>query len=135
MSTPTLYLEVLTPVKTLFSGFIRSVTFPGPDGEVGALPGHALLVSKLGAGVVTAEDENGDTIRFFCSGGFVEVSGGDIAVLADVAERDTEIDVDRAARSSQRAQERIASGRPDIDYVRANASLRRALDRLRAAHR
>ena len=135
MSAPTLYLEVLTPEKTLFSGFIRSVTFPGPDGEVGALPGHALLVSKLGAGVVAAVDENGDTVRFFCSGGFVEVSGADIAVLADVAERDAEIDVDRADSSRQRARDRIMSGRPDIDYVRANASLRRALDRLRAAQR
>jgi F-type H+-transporting ATPase subunit epsilon len=135
MTAPTLYLEVLTPEKTLFSGFIRSIAFPCPDGETGVLPGHALLVSKLGAGVVDAVDENGDAVRFFCAGGFVEVAGGDIVILAHVAERDSEIDADRADRARMRAQERLASGRADIDYARANASLRRALDRLAAVRR
>lgn len=130
-----MYLEILTPEKSLFSGFVRAFYFPGETGCLGILPGHALLLTKVGVGVATAISENNEELKFFCAGGYAEVNGREIFLLANVAERAEDIDPERAAKARERAEKRVFSGSAEVDYVRAVASLERSLDRLRIAHR
>lgn len=126
----TLHLDIVTPDKNLYSGRVARVGIPTVDGEIGVLPGHADLMARLGCGVLTLTDTDGRERRFFCRDGFVEVKGEDTSIMADVAESEGEIDAARAERARRRAEERLSSGAPDIDYSRAAASLYRALQRL-----
>jgi len=82
--------------------------------------------------MITCVKVDGEEIRFFCAGGFAEVLHEGVVVLADIGERDDQIDVDRAALAQKRAEQRLFSGSPDVDYERAAAALQRAVERLRA---
>lgn len=128
-----LQLEVVTPERRLLSEQVNSVTVPGRGGEMGILPGHAALISELQTGVLSY-DEDGTTFQLHVSGGFLEVSGDRVSVLADVAERPDEIDTDRARRAREVAEKRLSgqSG-AEIDIDRAQAKLMRNLVRLQLA--
>jgi F-type H+-transporting ATPase subunit epsilon len=130
MAQSMLNFELMTPEKNLYSGAVNAVYFPGLDGEIGVLPGHAPLVSKLGMGVIRCEVAQGREIRFFCSGGFCEIIGSDVRIMANIAETGDEIDEERAVKAKERAQQRIFSHSPDIDYNRAVLSLQRAIERM-----
>jgi len=132
MTQPSLYLEVLTPEKNLYSGSVGAVYLPGWDGQLGILPGHAPLVTKLGSGVIKCIEIQGGEKVFFCSGGFCEIMGGNVRILADISERREEIDEARADESRARAEKRIYSHTTDIDYERAVLSLQRAFERMQA---
>ena len=132
MPEPLLYVEVLTPERSLFAGEARALFFPAPDGILGILPRHAPLLTKLGSGMITCVKANGEEVCFFCAGGFAEVIFEGVVVLADLGERDDQIDADRAALARQRAEKRLFSGSPEVDYERAAAALHRAIERLRA---
>jgi F-type H+-transporting ATPase subunit epsilon len=134
MAENSLFVEVLTPDKSHFAGFAKAVYFPGEGGYLGVLPGHAPLLTRLGVGVITCVEENGDEVRIFCSGGFAEVMGRDVSILATVAERETEIDTVRAEMAKERAEKRLFSASPQVDYARAMGALQRALERLRITH-
>ena len=134
MAETTLFVEVLTPDKTHFSGFVKAVYFPGENGYLGVLPGHAPLLTRLGVGTITCIEEDGDVVHMFCAGGFAEVMGRDVSILASVAEREGDIDEERAEKAKQRAEKRLFSGSTEVDYARAMTALQRAMERLRIAH-
>ena len=134
MADTTLFLEVLTPEKAHYSGIVKMVNFPSENGYLGILPGHAPLLTRLGVGIITCLEEDGDTVRLFCSGGFAEIMGRDVSILASVAEREGDIDTARAEEAKRRAEKRIFSASSEVDYARAAAALQRALERLRIAH-
>jgi F-type H+-transporting ATPase subunit epsilon len=98
-------LEIVTPEKRVFDETVDSVTVPTASGEIGILPNHAPLISSLKAGIL-AYSNKGVTDRLVVSGGFVEVSGNTVSVLADVAERSDEIDVE-AARADRESAEKV----------------------------
>lgn len=124
-------LEVVTPQAKVYSQDIRFVVLPGAEGELGILPEHAPMVSALKTGLVRVQHE-GNTLKIAVSGGFAEVRSSKVTVLANAAEREDEIDVERAKAAKERAEQRLAAKDPDIDLVRAEAALKRALNRLRA---
>src|SRR5579875_608533 len=126
-------LQVVTPERRVVSETVTSVSLPGRDGRLGILPGHAPLISELAAGVISYERE-GKTEVIAVSAGFTEVLQGRVIVLAETAERAEEIDVERAERAKQRAEQRLR-GTPshETDVERAQAALFRALARLDAA--
>ena len=126
-------LEVVTPERRLLSEQVNSVTVPGRGGELGILPGHAPLISDLQTGVLSY-NEDGTTFQLHVSGGFVEVDGDHVSVLAEIAERPEEIDAARARRAREIAEKRLSgqSG-TDIDIDRAQAKLMRNLVRLQLA--
>jgi F-type H+-transporting ATPase subunit epsilon len=130
MAQSTMNFELMTPEKNLYSGAVSAVYFPGLDGEIGVLPGHAPLVTKLGMGVIRCEVAHGREIRFFCWGGFCEIIDTDVRVMANIAEAGDEIDEERALQAKERAQKRIYSHSPDVDYNRAVLSLQRAIERM-----
>jgi len=128
-----LQLEVVTPERRLLSEPVDSVTVPGRSGELGILPGHAALISELQTGLLSY-NEDGTTFQLHVSGGFVEVNDDRVSVLAEIAERPDEIDVDRARRAREIAEKRLSghSG-AEIDIDRAQAKLMRNLNRLQLA--
>ena len=127
-------LEVLTAEGVLFDGDVDSVVAPGSEGELGILPHHAALMTMLQPGELRYRTAEGESF-LAVHGGFMEVSGDHVVVLADAAEHVDEIDADRAEEAVSRAQERIASRSADMDVDRALRSLRRAQVRVRITRR
>ena len=127
-------LEIVTAERVLYEGDAEVVVIPGIDGEVAVLPKHAALMTVLQAGELrfrVAEIEH----QFVVTGGFAEVRGNQVSVLADAAEHVDEIDESRAEEAARRAQERISSTGSDIDMERALRSLRRAQIRVSISRR
>jgi F-type H+-transporting ATPase subunit epsilon len=125
-------LTVVTPERALVHEKVDELQIPGAAGYFGVLPGHAPLFSELKIGEVSYRQ--GDRWFFISvAWGFVEVQSNQVRVLAETAERAHEIDVDRAARSKQRAEQRIAKGGDEVDYRRALIALERALIRIQVA--
>ena len=127
-------LNIVTAERETFSGGVDYVTAPGADGELTILPSHAALMSTLQPGEMRF-GVDGEEQAIAVSGGFLEVLADNVTVLADAAEREDEIDEERAEIAVRRAQERIADHGSDLDMERALASLRRAQIRLRFARR
>ena len=103
-----LRLEIVTPEKKVVDAEVDSVTIPTASGEAGILPNHAPLISALKPGILSFTNR-GTTERIAIGGGFLEVSNDKVSVLADTAERSTEIDVDAARTKLQEAERAIAA--------------------------
>ena len=127
-------LEVATPERQLVREEVTEVQLPGKDGYLGILPGHAPLLSQLGIGYL-AYPAAGQRKYLAIAGGFVEVLPDHVRVLADVAERAEEIDVERARRAAQRANEAMVNPNLGIDPAVALSALMRAEARLAAAEK
>lgn len=124
-----LRLEIVTPDRMVLSSDVEYVGAPGILGAFGVLPGHVPFLSALGIGNLHFI-KDGRTHYVFVSGGFAEVTGKKVTVLAEVAERAEEIDVERARRAQERARQRLERQKDAIDHARAQASLQRAMARL-----
>ncbi len=127
-----IFVEIITPSKSVFKGKVISITVPGALGNFQVLFNHAPILSSLEIGRIKIEDEKGEKIEFATGGGTVEVIDNKVLVLADSAEAADEIDLERAKNSYKRAKERLASrGKGDIDMIRAELSLQRAMNRMK----
>ena len=128
----TFQLEIVTPEKKVVDTAAEEVQIPGKNGYLGVLPGHAPLITELAVGEITfhtgAEEQ-----RLAVAWGFAEVLSGKVTILAEAAERPQEIDVERAQKAKDRAEQRLKSNDPQIDYTRAEDALQRAETRLNVA--
>ena len=127
-------LEIVTAERVVYSEDVNVLVAPGSDGELGILPGHAPLLTTLAPGEIKVT-KDGDESFMAVSGGFLEVLGNKVTILANTAEYADEIDEDRAEAALQRAQERVATAESDMDLERALASMRRSAARLGVARR
>jgi F-type H+-transporting ATPase subunit epsilon len=130
---PTLRVLVLTSQQRVYEGQAEQVTAPGGDGELTILPRHAPLLTTLKLGEmrvrVRGEDEG-----IFVAGGFLEVNNNVVTVLADDAERASQVDEARAEEARLRAQALVDRKSGDADAQSAAlAELERAVGRLRVA--
>ena len=130
----TMRLEVITAEQQVYSDEVEVLIAPGIDGELGILPHHAPLMTALQPGEILIR-KGGEETYLAVSGGFLEVMGNQVTILADACERSDEIDEERAQEAMQQAQERLASRTADIDLSQATAEVRRAESRLRVARR
>jgi F-type H+-transporting ATPase subunit epsilon len=128
-----LQLDVITPERRLLSEQADSVTVPGLGGELGILPGHTPLISALQTGVLSYA-QGATTRRLLVSGGFVEVNGDRVSVLADLAEFPEEVDAARARTEREEAERLLGgfSGTPE-ELADVRARLDRATTRLQLA--
>jgi F-type H+-transporting ATPase subunit epsilon len=131
-----LFLEVVTPARVVVSRDVDMVVAPGSEGEFGVLPGHVTFLT----GIVPGElkyDAGSETESLAVTTGFAEVSGNKVSVLVEAAERAGEIDPDRAKRAMERARERLSLDRSlkDVDFMRAESALRRAVARLKVVQK
>jgi F-type H+-transporting ATPase subunit epsilon len=129
-----LRLEIITAERVLFDDQVDAVVAPGGEGELGVLPHHAAVMTTLKGGELRYRMA-GEETQFVIHGGFMDIQGDHVVVLADAAEHVDEIDVARAEEAVQRAQERIAARGTDVNLERALASLQRATIRLRITRR
>ncbi len=127
-------LEIITAEAKVYSDDVDVVVAPGIDGELGILPHHAPLMTALQPGEIMVRKDMEETY-LAVTGGFLEVIGNKVTVLADAAERSDEIDEERARIAMEKAQEQIASKSADIDLESALTSFRRASMRLQVARR
>jgi F-type H+-transporting ATPase subunit epsilon len=128
----TFQLEIVTPTRLLVNEPAEEAQIPGASGYLGILPGHAPLISELAVGVITYKS-SGSTHTLSIAWGFMEVLPEKVTILAEAAESPKEIDVPRAEKAKQRAEERLKSNNPEIDYARAEDALKRAETRIAVA--
>jgi F-type H+-transporting ATPase subunit epsilon len=128
----TFQLEIVTPVRLLVNDTAEEAQIPGLSGYLGILPGHAPLITELAVGVITYKS-NGTTHTLSVAWGFAEVLPDKVTILAETAERPQEIDVERAEKAIERAEERLKSSDPDVDFTRAEDARQRAETRLNVA--
>jgi len=124
-------LIVVTPQRQLLREKVASVQLPGASGELGILPGHAPLITELGNGELGYKASGGEPVVLAVLSGFAEVLPDRVTVLAETAERPEEIDVARAKEALARAEARLKSTDPDVDWDRATVALQRALVRIK----
>src|SRR3954467_9081534 len=139
MALPTkLTLEIVTPDRALVAEPVDEVELPGSDGYFGVLPGHTPLLASLSVGELwyrVGQEKHYLSLAF----GFAEVLPERVTVLAQIAERAQDIDVERAERAKKRAEERLAQAKPssqsDMDFERARIAMMKSLIRLQVASR
>ena len=127
-----LELEIVTPERLVVHDKAEEVQIPGKNGYLGILPGHAPLITELAVGEISYKTA-GSTTRLAVAWGFAEVLPEKVTILAETCERPSEIDVARAEAAKERAEQKLHSNEPDIDYDRALYSLQRAEARLDVA--
>ena len=130
----TFQLEIVTPEKLVTKDVAEEMQIPGKSGYLGILPGHAPLITELAVGEISYRN-GASTSRLAVAWGFAEVLQDRVTILAEIAERAAEIDVKRAAEAKQRAEQRLKSGDPNVDFPRAQAALQKAETRLEVAEK
>jgi F-type H+-transporting ATPase subunit epsilon len=130
----TFHLEIVTPEKMIVRDDAEEMQIPGKSGYLGILPGHAPLISELSAGELSYRN-GGQTHRYAVAWGFAEVLPDRVTILAEAAERPEEIDVSRAQRDKQSAEEHLKTGKSEEDFTRAEEELKTAEARLEVAGR
>jgi len=127
-------LSIVTPESSLVNEQVDELQIPGADGYLGVLPGHAPLFTELKVGELSYRKGNTWT-SLAVAWGFAEVLPDQVRVLAETAERAQEIDLERATRAKERAEQRLSKGGDDVDYDRALIALQRALIRIQVAQK
>ena len=122
-------LRVITPDTVALDATVDSVVLPGLDGQLGIMARHATMVTALDMGELRYK-AGGTEHAMFVSGGFAEVRDNTLRVVTEAGEDAKDIDAARAKAAEERAAERLKKGDEEIDQVRAEASLRRAVMRL-----
>jgi F-type H+-transporting ATPase subunit epsilon len=134
MADAPIELTIVTPERSVIREMVDELQIPGSEGYFGVLPGHAPLFSELKVGEVSYR--KGTQWSYLAvAWGFTEVLPNQVRILAETAERAAEIDVQRAARAKERAEQRIAKGGDELDYNRALVALERAVIRLQVGRR
>jgi len=128
----TFQLEIVTPEKKVVETTAEEVQIPGKNGYLGILPGHAPLITELAVGEITFR-ENSTEQKLAVAWGFAEILPNKVTILAETAERPSEIDVDRARKAKERAEQRLTNGDTAVDVDRALDALHRAQARLDVA--
>ncbi len=130
----TMSLEIITAERQVYQDEVEMVVAPGMDGQLGILPHHAPLMTILQPGEILVRKEGTDSY-LSVSGGYMEVIGNKVTILADACEHSDEIDEERAQVAVQRARDRITNQASDLQLERAVGSVRRAEVRLNVARR
>ena len=131
---PTFTLTIVTAEREVFSQEVDALVAPGIDGQLGILPNHAPLMTQIKPGEMTIRSGNEENV-LAVTGGFLEVLNNRVTILADTAEMDVGIDLERAELALERAQERVETRAADVDLTRALAAFQRAQIRVGLARR
>ena len=128
-------LDIVTPTQNLDVIEVDYVRCPGIDGSFGIMANHQDGVFSLDIGEIMIQSKS-DTKYYSTSGGFAEINENEVCLLVETIELSSEIDISRAESALQRANEwKNKKNEEDLDEVRMESSLSRALNRLRVAKR
>lgn len=135
MALPThLELQIVTPDRLIVHEQVDEVEIPGSLGYFGVLPGHTPMLASLAVGELWYR-KGQDKLYLSIAFGFAEVLPDRVTILARLAERAEDIDIERAELARRRAEERLAQSKSDIDYERARTALSKSLMRLQVSAR
>ena len=127
----TVHVDIVSAEELIFSGLAEFVALPGEAGELGILPGHMPLMTRIKPGAVRVKVPNqAEEELVFVAGGLLEVQPGLVTVLADTAIRGRDLDEARAMEAKRRAEEALKDQQAKIDYARAQAELLEAVAQL-----
>ncbi len=116
----TLHVDVVSAEESIFSGEAKFVALPGENGELGILPRHTPLITRIRPGAVRIEKADGSGEEFvFVAGGILEVQPGTVTVLADTAIRGKDLDEAKAVEAKKLAEEAMKNAKSDIDLAAA----------------
>ena len=132
--TNTFQLEIVTPSKLMVKDVAEETQIPGLSGYLGILPGHAPLITELAVGVITYK-ASGATHTLAVAWGFAEVLPTKVTILAEVAEKAEEIDMARAQKAKEAAEQALKSPKPDADTAAIESELQRAQTRISVAEK
>jgi len=118
----TIHVDVVSAEESIFSGPARFVALPGEEGELGIMPRHTPLITRIKAGAVRIERaDNGEEEFVFVAGGILEVQPGTVTVLADTAIRGKDLDEAKAGEAKKAAEEAMKNAKSDIDLAAATS--------------
>jgi F-type H+-transporting ATPase subunit epsilon len=128
----TIKVSIVTPNGPVYESDVEMVSTKAQSGELGILPGHIPMVAPLAIGVVRLKEPGRkDQELVSVSGGFLEVRPDKVTILAQAAEKAEDIDVERALKAKERAEQRMKEQKvEDIDFRRVELALQRAINRL-----
>jgi len=130
----TMRLEIITAESQVYADDVEMVVAPGMEGQLGILAHHAPLMTALQPGEILIR-KDGEDSYLAVTGGFMEVIGNTVTILADACERSEEIDEDRAQSAVERARGQLSQQSSDLQLERVAVALRRAQVRLNVARR
>ena len=119
----TIHVDVVSAEESIFSGKAKFVALPGEAGELGILPGHIPLITRIRPGAVRIEKADGGEEFVFVAGGILEVQPHCITVLSDTAIRGKDLDEAKASDARKQAEEAVKNARSDIDLAKATSEL------------
>ena len=125
-------LKIITPERIFYEGKATMVEFNSTEGELGIYKRHIPMTVIVKPGILTITDENDEIKEAALHEGFVEILPDKVTIMAEIIEWPTEIDVERAEKAKERAEERLAEKSEDTDIARAQTALLRAIARIEA---
>lgn len=129
----TIQVDVVSAEESIFSGLAEFVALPGETGELGILPQHAPLITRIKPGSVRIKvPDQADDVFVFVAGGILEVQPKAVIVLADSAIRGKDLDEAKAVEAKKRAEDALVNHDASIDFAQAQAELASAIAQLAA---
>ena len=119
----TIQVDVVSAEASIFSGQAKFVALPGEAGELGILPQHTPLITRIKPGAVRIEKADGDEEFVFVAGGILEVQPHHITVLSDTAIRGHDLDEAKANEARKSAEEALKNAKSDLDLAKAQSEL------------
>jgi F-type H+-transporting ATPase subunit epsilon len=119
----TIQVEVVSAEESIFSGPAKFVALPGEAGELGILPGHVPLITRIKPGAVRIEKADGGEEFVFVAGGILEVQPRVVTVLSDTAIRGKDLDEAKANEARKAAEEALKNAKSDLDLAKATSEL------------
>ncbi len=119
----TIRVDVVSAEESIFSGPAKFVALPGEAGELGILPGHMPLITRIRPGAVRIEKADGTEEFVFVAGGILEVQPRHVVVLSDTAIRGKDLDEAKAGDARKQAEEALKNAKSDIDLAKATSEL------------
>ena len=128
----TVHVDIVSAEANIFSGTAKMVHASGAMGDLGILPRHAPLLTKLKPGEVRVERADGEEEFYYISGGMLEVQPHCITVLADTAVRAKDLDEAAAKQAKERAEQALRDHKGDMDLAQVERELAEAMAQLQA---
>lgn len=119
----TIQVEVVSAEESIFSGSAKFVALPGEAGELGILPGHVPLITRIKPGAVRIEKADGEEEFVFVAGGILEVQPKVVTVLSDTAIRGKDLDEAKASEARKAAEEALKNAKSEVDLAKAQSEL------------
>ena len=131
----TIHVDVVSAEESIFSGEAKFVALPGENGELGILPQHTPLITRIKAGAVRIQTVDDKEEFIFVAGGILEVQPSAVTVLADTAVRGKDLDEAKASEAKAAAEEALKNAKSEVDLAAAQAELAALAAQIAAARK